>query len=60
VLFNPGIGQIGFPTMMQGRAAYYSWQLAKTALVSTNSTTTHAAAAPPNQQDSNSRAISQR
>src|SRR5262249_7207820 len=27
ILFNPSVGEIGFPTEINGRPAYFSWQL---------------------------------
>lgn len=27
VLFNPCVGEVGFPTVVNGRPAYFSWQL---------------------------------
>ncbi len=61
ILFNPVIGQVGFPTIMYDRPAYYSWQLGEDNLsfwhFDGESTRRPL---PPSGQDSSTRLVTQR
>src|SRR5260221_8997393 len=54
ILFNPALGQIGFPTIIYDRPAYFSWQLGEESLnfYQFDGESTRRPL-PPNGQDSN-------